>query len=76
MKLKVLIIELGIKNIKFFKKYIKHDDMNFLYASSFLEVIDILHLDKVHIIVFSDFRGIKSTIGYIKMFKTTNQITY
>lgn len=73
MKLKVLIIEIGIKNIDSIKKYIIHKKSKIIYASSFLDVVDIIHLDKVHIIVFSDFRGTKSTIGYIKMFKTTNK---
>ncbi len=72
MKLKILVIEIGIKNLNLIKKYVYHNDIKILYATSFLDVIDIIHLDKVHIIIFSDFRGIKSTIGYIKMFKATN----
>ncbi len=72
MKLKILIIEIGIKNIDKLKELINHKNIEFIYASSFLDVVDTLHLDNVHIIVFSDFRKVKSTIGYIKMFKTTN----
>ena len=72
MKIKALVIEIGIKNIKSLKKQLKTNNSDFLYASSFLDVVDIIHLDKVHVILFSDFRGLKSTTGYIKMFKTTN----
>jgi len=72
MKLKVLVIELGIKNAANLKKNLKGKNIDFLFASSFLDVVDIIHLDKVHVILFSDFRGVKSTVGYIKMFKTTN----
>jgi AraC-like DNA-binding protein len=72
MKIKALVIEIGIKNINNLKKHLKSKSSEFLYASSFLDVIDRIHLDKVHAILFSDFRGIKSTIGYIKMFKATS----
>lgn len=72
MKLKILIIEIGIKNLEKIKELIYHKNVEFIYASSFLDVVDTLHLDNVHIIVFSDFRKVKSTVGYIKMFKTTN----
>jgi AraC-like DNA-binding protein len=72
IKLKILIIEIGIKNIEKIKELVFHKNIEFIYASSFLDVVDILHLDNVHIIVFSDFRKVKSTIGYIKMFRTTN----
>jgi AraC-like DNA-binding protein len=72
MKLKILIIEIGIKNINKIKEHVNYKNIEFIYASSFLDVVDTLHLDNVHIIVFSDFRKVKSTIGYIKMFKTTN----
>src|SRR4030042_7171887 len=72
MKIKALIIEIGIRNIKNIKKLIKPENIEITYASSFLDIVDIIHLDKVHLIFLSDFRGIKSTIGYIKMFKTTN----
>lgn len=61
-----------LKTSTILKKNLKSKSAEFLYASSFLDVIDRIHLDKVHAILFSDFRGIKSTVGYIKMFKTTN----
>lgn len=72
MKMKVLVIEIGIKNIFQLKKCLKLKDADILFASSFLDVVDIIHLQNVHIIAFSEFRGIDSTVGYIKMFKTTN----
>jgi AraC-like DNA-binding protein len=72
MKIKVLVIEIGIKNIGSLKKSFKVRNAEIIYASSFLDIVDIIHLDKVHVIIFSNFRGQKSTVGYIKMFKTTN----
>lgn len=68
----VLVIELGIQNIKDLKKYITTDNCNIFFASSFLDVIDLIYKETIHCIIFSDFRGKDSTIGYIKMFKTTN----
>lgn len=72
MKIKVLIIEIGIKNIDSLKKFLNFKNIEFIFASSFLDVVDTIHLSDIHIILISDFRGIKSTIGYIKMFTTTN----
>jgi|GEM_PF-1515525 len=72
MKTRALIIELGIKNIEALKKQFNLKNIEIIYASSFLDVVDTIYLQDVHIIVLSDFRGIKPTIGYIKMFITTN----
>ncbi len=72
MKIKTLIIEIGIKNLDKIKKEVKHRKIDIIYLSSFLDIVDIIHLENVNIIVLSDFRGIKSTIGYLKMFMTTN----
>jgi two-component system response regulator YesN len=72
IKVKAMIIEIGIKNIESIKKKLNVKNIEILYGSSFLDVVDTIHLEKVHIIVLSDFRGIKSTTGYLKMFTITN----
>jgi AraC-like DNA-binding protein len=70
--MKILIIEFGIKNIEILKKKIIQDNIDIVYTASFLDVVDTIYNDKVNVIIFSSFRGKKSTIGYIKMFRTTN----
>ncbi len=72
MKVKALIIEIGIKNLNQIKKELTFKNIDIVYGSSFLDVVDTIHLEKVHIIALSDFRGEKSSIGYLKMFTTTN----
>ena len=69
MKPKVLIIEIGLRNLPEIKEKLKIKKANLLYASNFMDVVDVLYLQNVHIIVISDFRGVESTIFYIKMFK-------
>ena len=76
MKLNVIIIEFGIKNFESLKEKLLNLDSNrynFFFTNSFLDIVDLLYQEKIHVIIFSDFRGDKSTIGYIKMFKTTNK---
>jgi AraC-like DNA-binding protein len=70
--MKILIIEIGIKNIEVLKNKIVPQNIDIHYAASFLDVVDTIYQEKVNVIIFSSFRGKTSTIGYIKMFRTTN----
>ncbi|HOV15242.1 MAG TPA: helix-turn-helix transcriptional regulator [Spirochaetota bacterium] len=72
MKVTLLVIEFGIKNIEQIKKKLKFELIEVIYASSFLDVVDTIYQKSVNFILFSDYRGEISTIGYIKMFKKTN----
>lgn len=74
MKIKALVIELGVKNLDKMKKHLNPSNTELRYASSFLDVVDIIHLDTAHVIFLSDFRGVKSTVSYLKMFKTINPV--
>ena len=70
--MKVLIIELGIKNIEIAKSKFK-DNEYVLFAQTISIAIDIILKNKdIHIIMISDFKGNETTIGYIKMLRTTN----
>ena len=73
MKITLLVIEFGIKNIEKIKQKLNFDFIDVIYASSFLDVVDTIYQKSVSVILFSDYRGVNSTIGYIKMFKKTNQ---
>lgn len=70
-QLRALVIQIGIRNSHDLIKKLEPENVNLKFASSFLDVVDIIYLDDVHVICISDFRGQKATIGYIKMFKTT-----
>ncbi len=72
MKITLLVIEFGIKNIDVIKRQLKFEFVDVIYATSFLDVVDTIYQRGTDIIVFSDYRGEMSTIGYIKMFKRTN----
>ncbi|HOJ63696.1 MAG TPA: AraC family transcriptional regulator [Spirochaetota bacterium] len=68
----VLVIELGIRDVQILKKSIILENCRIFFASSFLDIIDLIYKESIHCIIFSDFRGKEATTGYIKMFKTTN----
>ncbi|HPO49206.1 MAG TPA: AraC family transcriptional regulator [Spirochaetota bacterium] len=73
MNITLLVIEFGIKNIEQIRKTLNFDFIDVIYASSFLDVVDTIYQKSVSVILFSDYRGVDSTVGYIKMFKKTNE---
>lgn len=70
-KITILLIEFGFKNLDKIKKTINKDHISPLYATSFLDIIDIIMSRTIDGIIISDYRGINATSGYIKMFKKT-----
>lgn len=72
MKLRILIIEFGLKNAQSLRQLFNEKNFTIKESNSFLEILDAVYNDAIDVIIMSDFQGMMATKKYIKMFLKTN----
>jgi two-component system, response regulator YesN len=69
MKLKIIVFEVGIKNLISLKNTLNFEFADVIFVTTLLEIYDMIRSVKVNIIILSDFKDSEHTFGYIKMLK-------
>ncbi|MCG8571317.1 MAG: AraC family transcriptional regulator [Spirochaetes bacterium] len=72
MKYKILGIEFGIKHLSQLKSSLvfQYADIEVNFSNSFLDIAEIIYMERINLIILSDFRGREKTSVYIRMLRT------